>query len=80
MAHYYEIEDDTGNLVDLVVFCSDWCHKSYCREHSLTYRGWNGCHENPYTVPCASCGETVAGIYNSEESMSSDYDRYRTVD
>jgi hypothetical protein len=62
MAHYYEVEDDKGDLIDLVVFCSDFCHQSYCRENGKEYGGWNGCHELEFTTPCESCGEQVHGL------------------
>lgn len=62
MAHLFPIEDQYGDLVDEVVFCSDWCHQSWCRENGKTYGGWYGCQEISTTVPCASCGEKVQGV------------------
>ena len=41
MAHLHFIEDQHGDVVDNIVYCSDSCH----RNHSKTYNGWNGCHE-----------------------------------
>lgn len=58
MTHYHYIEDD-GELVDLIPFCSDSCH----REHmSLAYDGWNGCHEGGDSAEfCAHCGAFAGG-------------------
>lgn len=61
MSHYYEVRDGRGDLVDLVSFCSDWCHQAWCRETGNEYQGWNGCHEHEYREDCASCGEVMPG-------------------
>lgn len=54
-AHYFE--DDKGDLVDLIYFCSDSCHRDWCEREGETYGGWNGCQERPdYEVPCENCG------------------------
>jgi len=60
--HYYMLEDKTGDLVDLVPFCSDYCHQDYCRRTGKTYEGWNGCQEgSDYPQYCNQCGELVSG-------------------
>ena len=63
-AHY--LEDAHGNLTDAIPFCSDSCHREWCRNASVDYNGWNGAHDsgdsNEY---CANCG-TIAGV--GEES------------
>lgn len=66
MAHYFEIEDDKGDLVDLRVFCSDGCHRDYCGLTLQAYKGWNGCHEIDTDTACHFCGTTVRGINNDE--------------
>lgn len=58
MAHIEYIEDKQGDVIDLVIYCSDFCNI----EHNKNYRGWNGCHEIPTSQPCACCGAIVAGI------------------
>ena len=65
MAHYHFIEDDKGDLVDVLTFCSDGCHQTYCLRYNTDYRGWNGCHELEFSTPCAYCGEIVAGVYEA---------------
>jgi hypothetical protein len=56
MAHLHFVEDGHGDVVDHIVFCSDYCH----REHTdQSYAGWNGCHEISTTEPCANCEELV---------------------
>jgi hypothetical protein len=62
MAHYYEVDDANGDLIDLVVFCSDWCHKSWCNQNNKTYGGWNGCHELEFSTECQFCETKVHGI------------------
>ena len=58
-AHYHEIDDDNGDLADLVVFCSDWCHRVWCWHTKNKYQGWNGCHELPEPTNCVSCATIV---------------------
>jgi hypothetical protein len=58
MAHLHFIEDEYGDVVDNIVFCSDFCHKEY----TIDYKGWNGCNEISISEPCTNCGETVNGI------------------
>ena len=59
--HYLEVV--LGNeLVDVIPFCSDWCHQQYCRAHDMKYEGWNGCHEGSDSAEyCASCLEEIHG-------------------
>tara|TARA_R110002167_G_scaffold78185_1_gene216523 strand:+ start:760 stop:942 length:183 start_codon:yes stop_codon:yes gene_type:complete len=57
MAHLTYIEDESGDVVDHEVYCSD-----YCATHSKHYNRWNGCNEISTSQPCAECGEMVAGL------------------
>lgn len=42
MAHVVLVEDSvTGDLVDLLVYCSDSCAQT-----NTSYAGWYGCYEN----------------------------------
>lgn len=59
MAHLHFIEDKHGDVVDQLVFCSDYCHQVHTMGE---YRGWNGCHEISTTEPCSECGKTVEGL------------------
>jgi len=60
--HAFHVEDSRGDLVDLVPFCSDSCHRQWCRDTGAEYRGWNGCMERPdYDQECASCSARIAG-------------------
>lgn len=68
MAHYYYINDLEGQLVDLVPLCSDTCHRSYCGANSLTYEGWNGCHELPTGQLCAQCGDYIHGAEHDPDT------------
>jgi hypothetical protein len=62
MTHYYEINDREGQLVDLVPFCSDWCHEQWCRDNGRSYEGWNGAHEHPYNDECVNCEAVIVGV------------------
>lgn len=68
MAHVHFIEDDGGDLVDLVHFCSDWCHRDWCQETGTTYEGWNGCHEIYRPEWCATCRDGLT--YWDEEDRT----------
>jgi hypothetical protein len=63
MAHLHFIEDDSGDVVDHLVFCSDYCHYKHLGEK---YRGWNGCNEISTTEPCVECGRKVEGSDEEE--------------
>jgi hypothetical protein len=58
--HYHAVEDDDGDLLTLVPFCSDSCHRSWCHDNGATYGGWNGCQEGSGSGEwCAECGVIV---------------------
>lgn len=63
MAHLGYIEDNQGDIIDLVIYCSDFCNKI----HNKNYEGWNGCHELRISQPCECCGVIVEGI---EETLT----------
>ena len=55
--HIHALEDSAGDIIDIVYFCSDYCHKTWCGDDANPdYAGWDGCHETDYTVECACCG------------------------
>ena len=71
--HYHYVEDHQGDLVELVTFCSDGCHWSWCVDRmvdgtDIHYGGWNGCHEIEYQEPCAQCGVVIPGVELDPES------------
>jgi hypothetical protein len=64
--HIYELNDENGDLAEVIPFCSDTCHREWCAKSRFRhkYQGWNGAHEggdaNAYCANCgviASCGE-----------------------
>ena len=58
--HYHYLEDDLGDIVDTVPFCSDSCHRQWCYDTNTDYYGWNGCHEAPdYEEECTFCNVTI---------------------
>lgn len=66
--HYLFIEDKDGNLVDLIPFCSDYCHYNYCLEQGIEYSGWNGGYEGAdYREYCAQCGTYAGGGTGEDE-------------
>lgn len=54
--HVYLWEDESGDVVDAVVFCSDGCHREYLRMRGIRYGGWNGCYEMTAPQWCSNCG------------------------
>ena len=64
MAHLQLVEDDSGDVVDHIVYCSDTCHSDGARNE---YAGWNGCNEISVGEPCAKCGDWVSGIEDNNE-------------
>jgi len=56
--HTHAIENERGDLVDLLTFCSDSCHRAMT---GAAYSGWDGCHETEHTTYCAACGVVIPG-------------------
>ena len=56
------VEDEAGELVDVIPFCSDYCHRGYCAREGVEYNGWNGCHETEQDEVCAYCDEVIEGF------------------
>lgn len=61
MAHLVTIDDAQGDIIDAIVFCSDFCAKTH-----KAYAGWSGCHELQFDEGCAFCGTIVRGIEEGE--------------
>jgi len=59
MAHLQLIENLDGDLIDVVEFCSDFCHSDAA---GVEYQGWNGCNELEFNSPCQNCGTTIEGV------------------
>jgi len=60
MAHIHTIMDEQNeDVVDALVFCSDFCHRQYLGDK---YEGWHGCQEISVTEPCTNCEELVPGL------------------
>ena len=56
--HLHLIEDNTGDVVDHIEFCSDYCNRDHTGED---YQLWNGCNESEFDTSCANCGAAIAG-------------------
>ena len=69
--HAQTIENGSGNIVDVIYFCSDACHRDYCAEHDdIPYSGWNGCHEGSNVEFCAQCGVVAGGVFECHHQNS----------
>lgn len=67
--HVHIVENGAGNVVDVIPFCSDACHREFCANSmgDLAYEGWNGCHEGGDSVEyCAQCGVVAGGAYECD--------------
>ena len=58
MAHVLELRNIDDELVDIVVFCSDFCHQDWAKHNTKKYEGWNGCHEVNETQ-CKNCASDL---------------------
>lgn len=56
-AHLYLYEDSEGQLVDVEYFCSDYCHRNWCKNTEREYGGWHGCNEVSAPQWCAQCAD-----------------------
>ena len=57
--HLQLIEDLDGQLIDVIEFCSDYCHKEHA---GSDYAGWNGCNEAEFNTACANCEAVIEGV------------------
>tara|TARA_Y100000310_G_scaffold48876_1_gene45191 strand:- start:3641 stop:3856 length:216 start_codon:yes stop_codon:yes gene_type:complete len=64
--HY--IEDEQGDVVDILPYCSDHCHRE---GEGTDYKGWNGGFRlihikvifiQKYDQECANCGDLIPGL------------------
>ena len=62
MAHFGYIEDDQGELVDILITCSDSCNRTAHKRIGEQYEGWSGCHELEFGQPCENCGVWISGF------------------
>ncbi len=59
--HCHEIHDGSGyDLIDVIPFCCDSCHREWCEDNGQVYGGWNGCQESGRNEWCAECGVRVS--------------------
>lgn len=61
MAHFLDLVDQDGELVDVAVLCSDACHRAYAAAVGVPYEGWHGANEIDHTEWCLNCGVVVPG-------------------
>lgn len=59
--HSHYIEDARGDLVDIIPFCSDSCHRQWHQDASEPYEGWNGAGESEFNEWCQQCGVIIGG-------------------
>lgn len=67
--HVHYVENEHGHVQDVIPFCSDSCHREYCKTHSDIgpYTGWNGCNEGgDYPEFCANCGVYCGGKFDCD--------------
>ena len=57
--HLQLIEDLDGQLIDVIEFCSDFCHRD---ASGVEYQGWNGCNESEFNTVCQNCGAVIEGV------------------
>ena len=62
MSHFLYVEDNNGELVDVLNVCSDSCARQLAKRENIPYDGWNGAHEVEFTTWCLNCGVVIGGI------------------
>lgn len=60
--HYLPIEDDDGQLVDMLPTCSDACSRDLATRENLPYGEWYGAQETEFTTYCENCGVVLGGF------------------
>lgn len=68
MAHFHEIEDKKGDVIDRKVYCSDRCN---IWDNPDNYQGWNGCNEIDFGQTCdrEGCYVPIAGIEDEPKEV-----------
>jgi len=56
--HIHRIEDESGDLVDIIFFCSHYCHATWAAIEGVEAL-WDGCHETVLAHVCEHCHETI---------------------
>src|SRR5215510_11626134 len=65
--HHLVIDDERGDIADIIKLCSDSCARSYAESNGLEYGGWNGANETEFTDYCAQCGTVLPGVSTDDE-------------
>jgi hypothetical protein len=55
--HEVYVEDENGELIDVLPYCSDACART-----DENYAGWAGAHETEFTTWCMNCGVVIGGF------------------
>jgi hypothetical protein len=59
MTYVTHIEDDNGDLVDILIYCSETCATDFLRKTIYSDFFDSPCHEPSSHAYCANCGESV---------------------
>ena len=70
MAHFHYVEDEDKQVVDYLVFCSDFERQEFLEQEDNekkygSYNGWNGCHELEFNEHCSYCDKIIEGFMKS---------------
>ena len=70
MAHFHYVEDEDKQVVDYLVFCSDFERREFLEKEDNekeygSYSGWNGCHELEFNEHCSYCDKIIEGFMKS---------------
>lgn len=59
------IDNTTGDMIEAIPYCCDYCHRQGAGDD---YEGWNGCQEGAdYDQQCAHCGDIILGLASQEQ-------------
>ena len=72
-SHIHMIEDEIGDVTDLIYFCSDFCNQDYCdNSETYEYQGWYGGVEQSFNELCANCEEPLRGLIGEHGTDQTD--------
>ena len=69
MAHLHFIEDSDGDVVDQIVFCSDFCHRDFCQDQCMSWEKYQ-VHVTVYDASGEPYPELAYGGWNGCEEIS----------
>lgn len=70
MTYLLDFHNEAGELIDVALICSDWCHIQYCKVNGYAPSDWDARvpTERPYL--CAYCQYNLKGTNEANTTAS----------